>query len=129
MGTAMPEARTLVMILVEASWEDQRGIMQSTRARMEDKSAGGACIRFKVPFATGARLKIEWRFDRFWGVVKYCRSDGREYLVGVQRERSQSALLHQPKEDSSEQVGIRKDATSARVEAIESQARASTARS
>ncbi|MFY9909950.1 MAG: PilZ domain-containing protein [Candidatus Sulfotelmatobacter sp.] len=85
MAAGMPELRTPVMILVDVSWEDG-GALQKTRACMEDKSAGGACIRVKTPIAAGSRLKIQWRFEQFVGIVKYCRREGREYVVGVQRE-------------------------------------------
>lgn len=88
----MPEPRTPVMIQVDVSWEDQSGASQSIRARMEDKSAGGACIRVKTPIGPGSKLRIQWRFDQFSGVVKYCRSEGREYLVGIQRDTTKSLI-------------------------------------
>jgi hypothetical protein len=87
----MPELRTPVMIVVDASWQDERGILQSAKARLEDKSAGGACLRLKNQIAPGTKLKVQWRFDQFSGTVKYCRSDGREYLAGIQRDALQSA--------------------------------------
>ncbi len=94
MSTAVRELRSVVMILVEASWEDESGALQKIPARMEDRSAGGACIRMKRPVAVGAKLTIQWRFDRFCGITKYCRSDGREFLVGIQRDKS--AVLSEP---------------------------------
>jgi hypothetical protein len=54
---------------------------------MEDKSAGGACIRIKTPIAVGSKLTVQWRFERFSGTAKYCRSEGHEYLVGIQKDR------------------------------------------
>ncbi len=80
--------------MVEASWEDESGALQKIPARMEDRSASGACIRVKTPIAVGAKLTIQWRFDRFGGITKYCRSDGREFLVGIQRDKS--VVLSQP---------------------------------
>ncbi|MGA7399839.1 MAG: hypothetical protein WCC99_11330 [Candidatus Sulfotelmatobacter sp.] len=94
MSTAVRELRSVVMILVEASWEDESGVLQKIPARMEDRSASGACIRVKTPIAVGAKLTIQWRFDRFCGIAKYCRSDGREFLVGIQRDKS--VVLSQP---------------------------------
>lgn len=84
MSAAVPEFRTPVMTLVEASWEDQTG-SHTASARMEDKSLGGACIRLKTPIAVGSKLRIQWRFEQFSGITKYCRKEGREYLVGIQR--------------------------------------------
>ncbi len=82
----MPEPRTAVMILVEATWEDQSGTLQTARARMENKSASGACIRVKARIRVGTRVKIRWRWEEFTGISKYCRIDGGEYRVGLQRE-------------------------------------------
>ena len=36
--------RTPVMIMVEASWQDQSGTVQKVRARIENKSPGGARV-------------------------------------------------------------------------------------
>lgn len=86
----MSELRTPVMIVVDACWQDPLGVLQSAKARMEDKSAGGACLRLKSAIAPGTKLRVQWRFDQFSGTVKYCRSDGREYLAGIQRDASNS---------------------------------------
>ena len=96
----MPELRTPVMILVEVSWEEQNGVLQRARACMEDKSAKGACIRMKTPVAEGSRLSIEWRFEQFAGIVKYCRREGREYLIGIQKAGASSPASNQPEGDS-----------------------------
>jgi hypothetical protein len=82
----MPEFRTAVMTVVEASWEDQGGALRTVPARMEDKSTGGACIRIKTPIGVGSKLRIQWRFEQFSGTAKYCRNEGRDYLVGIQRD-------------------------------------------
>ena len=89
----MREPRTAVMILVEASWEDPSGGLQTVPARMEDKSAGGACIRLGTRIGVGSRLKIRWRWDQFAGIVKYCRAEGEQYLVGIQREMTNDPIL------------------------------------
>src|SRR5271166_7081636 len=90
MGAAIPEFRKPVMTLVEASWEDPSGAWQTIPACMEDKSAGGACIRVKTAIAVGAKLRVHWRFEHFSGTAIYCRGDGMEYLVGIQRDRTES---------------------------------------
>ncbi len=58
---------------------------------MEDKSVGGARIRVKAPIATGSQLKIRWRFEQFEGIAKYCRREGREFVVGIQRQDGNDA--------------------------------------
>jgi hypothetical protein len=90
MGAATPEFRKPVMTLVEVSWQDPSGAWQTVPARMEDKSSGGACIRVKTPIPVGAKLRIQWRLENFSGTAKYCRGEGREYLVGIQRDLAES---------------------------------------
>jgi hypothetical protein len=100
MGTAMRELRTAVMILVDVSWQSPSGSPQTTSARMEDRSPSGACIRIKTPIEVGAQLRVQWRFEQFSGVCKYCRREGYEYVVGIQRDANQSNAnqrgTHQP---------------------------------
>jgi len=92
MSTAVREARTAVMIRVEVSWEDASGNFRSLSARMEDKSLSGACIRVKTPIDVGSKVRVQWRFEQFSGVVKYCRLEDWDYLVGMQREGTYGAL-------------------------------------
>jgi hypothetical protein len=98
MSGATPEPRTAVMILVEATWEDQTGTVQSAPARMENRSAHGACIRLKVRIRVGARLSIQSHREQFSGVAKYCRSDGKDFLVGMQKDAVHRPLVKKPEE-------------------------------
>jgi hypothetical protein len=93
---SMGELRTAVMILVEACWQDQSGKLQTVPARMEDKSDGGACIRLKAPIGVGSKLKVQWRWGQFSGITKYCRSEGWDYVVGIQRDATNSPVFDQP---------------------------------
>jgi hypothetical protein len=88
----MPEFRMPVMTLVEASWEDPSGASRTAAARMEDRSTGGACIRIKTAIGVGSKVRIQWRFEQFSGTAKYCRSEGREYLVGIQRDTAKDPI-------------------------------------
>jgi len=96
MSAAVRENRTAVMTWVEASWEDPSGTVQTAAARMEDKSPSGACIRIKTPIGVGAKLRIQWRFEQFSATAKYCRSEGNEYLVGVQRDAAANPTPNPP---------------------------------
>jgi len=87
MKDGTPEPRTPVMIMVEASWRDQSGTVQTVRARIENKSPGGACVRLSKKLAVGTSLLLEGQWDKFSGDVRYCRKDGRDYLIGIQRHR------------------------------------------
>src|SRR6266850_1460810 len=90
------EPRTAVMILVEALWLDQSGTVQALTARMEDRSEHGACIRMKARVAVGKRLYIQSHRERFSGIAKYCRVDGKEFLVGVHRDSVNVAAPRKP---------------------------------
>jgi hypothetical protein len=91
MGTAMRELRTAVMVLLEVSWQDTNGTAHSVPARMEDKSTSGACIRIKAPIATGVKIVVRSRTEEFSGTCKYCRSEGWEYIIGIQRDTAQES--------------------------------------
>ncbi len=86
MSGAMPEPRNAVKILVEASWQDEAGALQVAPAWIENKSAGGACIRVKTQIGVGSNLSIQGRWEQISGTAKYCRSVGKAYLVGIQRD-------------------------------------------
>ncbi|HEY1468004.1 MAG TPA: hypothetical protein VGF61_03090 [Candidatus Acidoferrum sp.] len=92
MRDAIPEPRTAVMIVVEASWEDRNGAVLRERARMENTSNSGACIRVKKQIDVGARLRVQWRWEEFSGVARYCRKEGIDYLVGIQRDAKKNAV-------------------------------------
>jgi len=92
----MAEPRTLVMTIVEVSWEDASGTLRIVPGRLEDKSAGGACIWVKTPITIGSRLRVQWRFEQFSGIAKYCRSEGTEYRVGIQRDEKYTPIPTRP---------------------------------
>src|SRR5277367_2045549 len=95
-GEVMTEQRSAVMVLVDASWEDQNGTLQTTRARMENRSTSGACVRVARAIDVGAQLRIRSHWEEFTGVAKYCRLDGKEFLVGIQRDLQKSELPRLP---------------------------------
>src|SRR5579883_370178 len=96
MSGGTPEPRTAVMILVEAKWEDQSGTVQSAPARIENRSTHGACIRLKCRIGVGARLSIQSHREQFSGVARYCRPDGREFLVGILKDEVHRPVLKKP---------------------------------
>src|SRR5271154_702850 len=110
----MPEPRSPVMILVKASWEDQSGTLQSARACMVNRSDSGTCLRLKVPIDVGSRLTVQWRWEEFSGLTKYCRRGGSEYFVGIKRDTPDSGV---PAGPSPKPVPIRENgkASSPRV--------------
>ena len=96
MSGAVQESRTAVMILVEASWLDLSGVVQSVAARMENHSVHGACIRMKARVAVGKRVYIQSHRERFSGIAKYCRVDGKEFLVGIHWDAVNSPAPRKP---------------------------------
>jgi hypothetical protein len=80
------------MAVAEVVWEDQLGAWRGAAARIEDTSRSGACIRVSVPINVGAKLKIKWHREEFSGVARYCRRDGGDYVLGIQRETSENEV-------------------------------------
>ena len=70
MSNREPEPRTAVMVMVEATWADQNGTLHKCSATMENTSRSGARIRLR-------------NWEHFTGTTRYCRSEGRDYLVGI----------------------------------------------
>ncbi len=109
MSEVTPEPRTAVMILVEASWEDQVGTMVTARVRMENKSATGACIRIKRRIEPGTKVHVQWRWGEFSGVVKYCKYEAGDYRVWIRRDP-----VAQETEEQLEAVRVTKEPETAR---------------
>jgi hypothetical protein len=84
------------MILVEASWEGPTGALQAARGWLENKSAGGACVRLQTPIKVGAKLRVQGPWEEIAGVAKYCRRTGKEYLVGIQRDLAVNPAFDPP---------------------------------
>ncbi|HET9304398.1 MAG TPA: hypothetical protein VFO46_00095 [Candidatus Sulfotelmatobacter sp.] len=84
------EPRTVLWALAEISWEDPGGVPHRAPATIEDTSRSGACLRAKLPFSVGSRVVIKWSREQFCAVAKNCRSDGRDFLIGVLRDADQS---------------------------------------
>jgi len=84
------EPRTVLWALAEISWEDAGGVPHRAAATIEDTSRSGACVRVKLPFTVGSRVAIKWSREQFCAVAKNCRSDGRDFLIGVLRDADQS---------------------------------------
>ena len=88
------EPRTVMWAVAEVFWEDASGAPNHVAATMEDTSLSGACVRVKRSFDVGSRVVIKWHREQFPAIAKNCRSDGRDFLVGLRREaeRLQPAL-------------------------------------
>jgi hypothetical protein len=78
--------------VAEVFWQDPAGAVNRVPGTLEDTSPSGACIRLKTPIAVGARLTVKWHREHFPAVARNCRSDGREFLLGVRREPAASCI-------------------------------------
>ena len=76
--------------MAEIVGEDADGTSFRVPATLEDTSASGACIRVRRPLAIGTRITVKWQREQFAAVAKNCRSDGRDFLLGVRRENERS---------------------------------------
>ncbi len=74
------------MARAELQWEDSTGTSRAVHAMLEDISRGGAGIRLRQPISVGSRLQIKWHKEQFSGIVRHCRRDGVEYVLGIQRD-------------------------------------------
>jgi hypothetical protein len=86
------EPRTALWAVAEVFWQDPAGAVNRVPGTLEDTSPSGACIRLKTPIAVGARLTVKWHREHFPAVARNCRSDGREFLLGVRREPAASCI-------------------------------------
>jgi len=109
MNGAAPEPRTAVMILVEVAWQENTGAVQSLPARMENRSTHGACIRIKTRVGVGSRLYVQSHREQFSGIVKYCRNDGQDFLVGIERDSVNRSM---PKQEAAAAAPAREVARS-----------------
>jgi len=57
------------------------------RATMEDTSRSGARIRVNTAIGVGATVWVKRPWEEIAGVAKYCRRDGLDYVLGIQRIR------------------------------------------
>ena len=80
------EPRTAMWAVAEVSWEDPAGKAYLAAATLEDTSPSGACIRVKTAIAVGSTLRVKWHREQFSGIARNCRIDGRDFLLGIQRQ-------------------------------------------
>jgi hypothetical protein len=81
-----PETRKAMMAIASVTWEDDDETVHTARAKIEDMSVSGACIRLKIPIRAGTKVQVSWCRDEFTGMTRWCREEHGEYLVGMQRE-------------------------------------------
>jgi hypothetical protein len=88
MNQRMIEPRTVLWARAEVSWQNPAGQWCIARATLEDTSPSGACVRVDRPFEIGSRITVKWHREQFAAIARNCRSDGWEFLLGVQREKA-----------------------------------------
>jgi hypothetical protein len=93
MSATRTEPRTAMMALVEVSWEDHFGTRHTSSAKQEDTSPSGACLRVKVPVTIGSSMKVNSHRERFSGIARYCRTDRRDFVVGIQKDKNTNRFL------------------------------------
>lgn len=74
--------------IAEVCLNDQTGEGRKIPAIIEDISPSGSCVRIRVPLAVGSKLTIKWQRDQFPGIVRNCRGDRADFLLGIQRDKA-----------------------------------------
>jgi hypothetical protein len=104
MSVRRSEPRTALMALVEVSWREANGDSHEAIAKLENRSLSGACIRLKALIRVGSRVRIRRPWEEFSGITKYCRRDGSDYVLGIQKtaydEVQNSSIRTLPKRES-----------------------------
>jgi hypothetical protein len=85
------ESRTAIMAIVEVSWEEvsfenEAGVPQTARGKLEDTSRHGASIRIGKPIVVGSKIHLKWHREEFSGVVRSCRQSGLDFILGIKRD-------------------------------------------
>jgi hypothetical protein len=78
-----------MMTVIQALWEDETGTPRATPGKLEDTSRGGASIRIKESIGVGSKLILRWHGGQFSGTVRHCLRVGKEYVLGIQRDRAE----------------------------------------
>ena len=105
------EPRIVMWAVAEVCWEDDTGKPSRVRGTLEDTSRSGACIRVKAPITVGSKLTVKWHREQFAAVARNCRSDGREFLLGVLREPILSGIETHPPSKTDGSAGVAKPVT------------------
>jgi hypothetical protein len=92
------EPRTVLWAVAEVAWEDPPGTPYRAPATLEDTSPSVACIRLKKPISIGCRLIVKWKREQFSAIARNCRSDGKDFLLGVRRDKEQIEIKPPSKE-------------------------------
>jgi hypothetical protein len=92
MNEGFNEPRTAIWAVAEVCWIDAAGQSLRIPATLEDTSASGVCIRLRTPISIGSNLTIKWHREQFFGIARNCRIDGREFLLGVERQGSDATI-------------------------------------
>ena len=83
----MIEPRMPIWALADVFWQNEAGTLCVTRGTLEDTSRSGACVRVDRPIEVGSKVTIKWHRERFCAITKNIRIDGRQFLLGLRRER------------------------------------------
>jgi hypothetical protein len=71
--------------------EDEVGFPTIQFGLLEDRSLSGFGISVPAPIAIGSKVKIRGRLRELDGIVRYCRPEGKTYLVGVRLDQGDKA--------------------------------------
>lgn len=85
------EQRSVVMIRVEAMWEDETRTPCVAAATIEVRSRGGLSVRIGVPIIVGSKLTIKSHRENFSGEVSNFCADDWGYVAGIKPDTAANA--------------------------------------
>jgi hypothetical protein len=70
-------------------WKDPEGTSKTSRAMLEDISAGGARFLMMQSIEVGSPVELRWLRRDYSGSVRYCYPLGADYVLGFQKDPGQ----------------------------------------
>lgn len=80
------ESRDLCADLIRVTWSPEQELPYIDWAILGDISPSGACLEIEDPIPVATNVELEFGGDRCRAVVKYCKYDKVNYLLGVEFE-------------------------------------------
>jgi len=72
-------------------WRDPEGFPRVLTGLIEDRSYSGIGISIQEPIDIGTKVQIRGRLRELSGTVRYCRTRGAKYFVGIELDRKDTS--------------------------------------
>jgi len=85
------ESRKTLICRISVIWVAQEGAITTLTGFLEDRSRFGVGISLPEPIPVGTAVKIQGRMRELHRIVRHCRYEGGQYLVGVHLDAEDKA--------------------------------------